>query len=164
MQQFYLLMISMGWWMLFHPFHLSLTEINWNPESEKLEISQKIFWDDLEISLSEYHDKSIDFLNPTNKEILTKQVESYLLAHNQIWINGKATKFSLLGYEVEEDAAWFYIESEKVPKPLTVKVSNTVLFDNFPDQKNVAQFFFEPHQPKSVILTKGSPSGTLQNK
>jgi len=162
MQQFYLYMISLGWLVIMHPFHLSLTEINYNPESQKLEISQKIFWDDLEIALSGFHDKSIDFLNPDNKELLSKQVNSYLLAHNSIWVEGKLIALSVLGFEVEEDAAWFYLESAQTQRPNSIKISSSILVEDFADQKNVVQYYFEAHKPKSLILSKGSPSGTLE--
>jgi hypothetical protein len=154
-------MISLGWLVFAHPFHISLTEIKWNTESEQLEISQKIFWDDLEIAMSGYHDESIDFLNPANKEKLNQQIESYLLAQNQLWVEGKEIKLNFLGYEVEEDAAWFYLESEKVKEPNSIKIKNSLLLDDFPDQKNVVQFYFEKSSPKSIILGKGVVSGVL---
>lgn len=162
MQQFYLYMISLGWLVFLHPFHLSLTEIKWNTETEQLEISQKIFWDDLEIALSGYHEESIDFLNPANKEKLYKQVESYLQTKNQLWVEGKELKLKFLGFEVEEDAAWFYLESGKVKEPIAIKVKNSLLIDDFSDQKNVVQVFFEAHSPKSIILGKGEEIGNLK--
>lgn len=161
MQQFYLYMISLGWLVFAHPFHISLTEIKWNTETEQLEISQKIFWDDLEIAMSGYHDESIDFLNPANKEKLKQQIELYLLAQNQLWVEGKEIRLNFLGYEVEEDAAWFYLESEKLSKPTSIKVKNSLLIDIFPDQKNVVQFYFDKSSPKSIILGKGVVSGVL---
>ncbi|SFU10452.1 hypothetical protein SAMN04489724_4005 [Algoriphagus locisalis] len=161
MHQFYLYMISLGWLVFAHPFHLSLTEIKWNEETEHLEISQKIFWDDLEIALSAYHDESIDFLNPAIKEKLNKQIETYLADQTTIWIEDKAVKLKFLGYEVEDDAAWFYFESELVKEPSLVKVKNSVLINDFPDQKNVVQVYFENSSPKSLILGKGSETGIL---
>lgn len=161
MHQFYLYMISLGWLVFAHPFHISLTEIKWNEETEHLEISQKIFWDDLEIALSQRYDESIDFLNPANKEKLSKQIESYLQEQNMIWIEDHTVPLNFIGYEIEEDAAWFYLESGKVNAPTSIKVKNSVLVDNFPDQKNVVQFFAGTSSPKSLILGKGSESGSL---
>ncbi len=154
-------MISLGWLVFAHPFHISLTEIKWNNETSHLEISQKIFWDDLEIALSDYHDEPIDFLNPANKEKLSKQIESYLQEQNMIWIEDKTVMVNFIGYEVEEDAAWFYLESEKVNKPMSIKVKNSLMLENFSDQKNVVQFYFDSQAPKSIILGKGKESGIL---
>lgn len=161
MQQFYLYMISLGWLVFIHPFHISLTEIKWNSETEHLEISQKIFWDDLEIGLTDFHDESVDFLNPGNKEKLRKQIEAYLQVKNGVWIEDKGVTLNFIGFEVEEDAAWFYLESEKVSKPTSIKVKNSLLLETFPDQKNVVQFYFDSKSPKSIILGKGNESGIL---
>lgn len=156
-------MISLGWLVFTHPFHISLTEIRWNAETEHIEISQKIFWDDLEIGLGDFHKESIDFLNPSNKDKLNKQIESYLKEKNMIWIADKTVPLNFIGYEVEEDAAWFYLESEKVKNPTSVKVKNSLLVDIFPDQKNVIQFYFDKTSPKSIILGKGAETGKLDN-
>ena len=161
MHQFYLYMISLGWLVFAHPFHISLTEIKWNKDTEHLEISQKIFWDDLEIALSGYHDESIDFLNPANKEKLDKQIEIYLQEHNKIWVADNQVTVNFIGYEIEDDAAWFYLESEKVKEPTSIKVKNSLLVSDFSDQKNVVQVYFETTSPNSIILGKNNEIGVL---
>lgn len=161
MQQFYLYMISLGWLVFTHPFHISLTEIKWNSETEHLEISQKIFWDDLEVAMSGYHDESIDFLNPANKEKLTEQIKAYVFTQNKLWVEDKEVELNFVGYEVEDDAAWFYLESAKVNEPVSIKIKNSLLLEDFPDQKNVIQFYFDTKSPKSIILGKGKEIGTL---
>ncbi|MEB2773729.1 DUF6702 family protein [Algoriphagus sp. D3-2-R+10] len=161
MQQFYLYMISVGWLVFAHPFHISLTEIKWNERTEHMEISQKIFWDDLEIALSGYHKKSIDFLNPADEDLLNDQLKEYLLSQNQLWIDGESVNLNFIGYEVEDDAAWFYLESEKVREPVSIKVKNSLLLDDFPDQKNVVQFYYGTNAPKSIILGKGKELDVL---
>ncbi|UZD21732.1 hypothetical protein PBT90_19650 [Algoriphagus halophytocola] len=161
MQQFYISMISLGWLVFYHPFHLSLTEIAWNENTQHLEVSQKIFWDDLEIALGNFHEESIDFLNPANKEKLEDQINQYIRSKNKYWIEGREITMRYLGHEVEEDAAWFYFESEAVSKPSSIHVLNEILIDDFPDQKNIVQFFFDPQSPKSLILEKGQPEGKL---
>jgi hypothetical protein len=127
MQQFYISMISLGWMVLSHPFYISLTEIRQNPNSQRLEIATKIFWDDLEVGLGSFHDETIDFLNPKDPEILQQQVEAYLKENFQVWIAEKEVNWVLLGFEVEEDAAWFYIESDPVKLENSIRVKNSVL-------------------------------------
>lgn len=161
MQQFYIYMISLGLLVFYHPFHLSLTEIAWNENTRHLEVSQKIFWDDLEIALSNYHGESVDFLNPARKEKLEEQINQYLRNKNKYWLEGQQVSLKYLGHEVEEDAAWFYFESEAVTRPSSIRVLNEILIEEFPDQKNIVQFFFEPQNPKSLILQKGKPEGEL---
>ncbi|PRY89773.1 DUF6702 family protein [Mongoliibacter ruber] len=161
MQLNYILMLYLGWKVFFHPFYISLTEIRYNPEAKSLEIAQKIFWDDLEVALAEIHGVKVDFLNPTDTEALEEMAKSYLLSKNEIIINGQKVNPQYLGYEIEEEAAWFYLEVKNVAKPQKVKIQNEVLLSNFEGQQNIINFYVEK-RPKSLILYKGRESGVLE--
>lgn len=145
---------------LFHPFYISLTEIKYNPGEASLEISQKVFWDDLEVELSEYYGDKINFLKPKNKDNLDKILHQYFLQNNEISINGKKVKLEYLGYEIEEDAAWFYLEAKQVPRPQKVEIRNSILHKNFEGQQNIINFYLNKN-PKSLILLKGKDQGVL---
>lgn len=146
---------------LFHPFFISLTEIKYNQTDASLEISQKIFWDDLEVELSDLYKSKIDLLKPKDKPDLERKIKQYILQHNEISINGKKVELTYLGYEIEEDAAWFYMEAKKIPKPETVTVRNSILYKNFDSQQNIINFYRDKN-PKSLILLKGKDSGLIR--
>ena len=165
MQQFYISMISLGWMVLSHPFYISLTEIRQNPNSQRLEVATKIFWDDLEVGLASFHEQSIDFLNPEDSELLQEQVEEYLKKNVQIWIEGKEINWILLGYEIEEDAAWFYIESEPVKLENMIRIKNSVLIEDFSTQQNIVHVYKgNSRSPRSLLLGKGQESDDLELK
>ncbi len=162
MQLFYTYLITLGWTVLFHPFFITLTEIRHNPDNQRLEIAQKIFWDDLEVALSEFHEETVDFLNPENSEKLQRQVEEYLLKYNQVWLDGKEAKLRLLGYEIEEDAAWFYLESEPINWGSEIKVKNSILLENFDTQQNIIHIYKDSKSPRSMLLHREKESMTLR--
>ncbi|MFC4871124.1 DUF6702 family protein [Negadavirga shengliensis] len=143
-----------------HPFYISLTDMVYNNESKRVEIAQKVFWDDLEVALSKTNDIAVDFLRPDDKEQLDRMIKDYLLQHNKLEINGKAIALNYLGYEIEEDAAWFYMESEVAPLPKTAKITNEILIADFPTQQNIVNFYVGK-SPKSAITQKGKPIGQL---
>ena len=145
---------------LFHPFYISLTEIKFNSKEKSLEISQKIFWDDLEVHLTEIHKAKIDFLKPREKAELDKKLKQYILQNNEVLVNGKKVELNYLGYEIEEDAAWFYLEAKQVSVPLQVEVKNSILHQHFNSQQNIVNFFLDK-SPKSLILLKGKDRGKL---
>lgn len=161
MQLIYTYLIPLGWMVIFHPFHISLTEIRQNRESKKIEIAQKIFWDDLEVGLKEFHAAEINFLNPKEPEKLKSQVTAYLLSANEIRIDGKKVSFKMLGYEVEEDAAWFYFESDPVNWKSKIEVKNAVLIESFSDQQNIIHVYQPGKTLKSLLLVKGNDTGIL---
>lgn len=145
---------------IFHPFHISMTEIKYNAGKKSLEISEKIFWDDLEVELNDYSKTKINFLKPTNKEELNKLVGRYILEHTDIYINGKKIALNYLGYEIEEDVAWIYIEAVNVVAPNTAEIKNSILFKNFPGQQNIINFYRDKN-PKSLRLIESQIKGKI---
>lgn len=154
-------LITWGWLGIAHPFHISLTEIRQNPQTRKLEIAQKIFWDDLEIGLKKFHQTEIDFLNPKDPNLLEEQARNYLLAQNEIWVDGKKANLKLLGFEIEGDAVWFYLESDPVSWKSKIEVRNSVLIDEFPDQQNIIQLYPKGKKMQNLLLRKGKERESL---
>jgi hypothetical protein len=146
---------------LAHPFFISLTEVRYNAGSKKMELAQKIFWDDLEVALSKEAGVTVDFLKPKDKAKLESQVKAYLLKHTQVWVNGKLVPLTYVGYEVEEDAAWFYLESTATNLPKTVEVQNTLLLRDFDGQQNIVHVYLNSKSPKSLLLGEGKEKGRV---
>lgn len=161
MQFNYIFLLFLGWKAFFHPFYISLTEIRYNPANKSLEIAQKIFWDDLEVALGDIHKTKVDFLQPTDRKALEEMAKTYLLEKNEIRINGQKVTLSYLGFEIEEEAVWFYLEAQRVPLPKTVEVYNSVLIQHFEGQQNIVNFYMD-RKPKSLILYKGKENGVLR--
>ncbi|MFN3800036.1 DUF6702 family protein [Belliella pelovolcani] len=154
-------MFILGWKVMFHPFYISLTDIRFNDKEKSIEIAQKIFWDDLEVALAKTFDTKVDFMNPDSPNRLEDMIKKYLLMHNQVTINGKRVKLEYLGYEIEDDAAWFYMEGKALEKPITVEIYNSLLVKEFAEQQNLINFYIDK-KPKSLILYKDKTSGILK--
>lgn len=143
-----------------HPFHVSMTEIKYNAKQKSLEISEKIFWDDLEVELNDFSKNKINFLKPSNQDELNKLLKKYILEHTDIYVNGKKMLLNYLGYEIEEDVAWIYMEIENVPQPKNAVIKNSVLFKNFPGQQNIINFY-KDRSPKSLRLVSDQIQGKI---
>ena len=166
MPHLYILLFFWGWaGTAIHPFFISLTEIRQNPKNQQLEIAQKVFWDDLEVEMSEYFDQSIDILEPEDPEKLAQQIEIYALAHNVISIQKETVTLTFLGYEIYEDALWWYMQSEKVAPLEAIEVKNTLLLESFDSQQNIVHVYFPGFSsPRSLLLGRGEESGKLEKK
>jgi hypothetical protein len=150
------------WFSVQHPFFISLTEMRFNAHTNKMEIAQKIFWDDFELALSNEFRKKVDFLNPKDKAELEIQIRTYLLKHNRIWVNGKSLYLTYLGYEVDEDAAWFYLESAFTDRPKTIEVQSSALLEDLDGQQNIVHVYVQSKSPRSLLLGKGKDKGRLE--
>ena len=121
----------------FHPFFVSVTEIKHNEKEKNLQISCRLFFDDFENALEHKYKKQLDILKPAQKEIITPLMQDYLKKHILINVNGKPAQLQLIGYEIEEDAVWCYLEAPKINQVKKITVRNDVLFDEHDSQTNM---------------------------
>ena len=120
-----------------HPFFVSMTDINYNDNTKSLEISVRIFTDDLENTLRKYHTGKIDILHPTNQEQMNGYVNEYIQQHLQLKVNDKAVQLSFIGYEEQSESIWTYFEVKNVDKVNKVNIVNSLLHDYNTNQVNM---------------------------
>jgi hypothetical protein len=121
----------------FHPFYISVTEVNHNAKAKSLEISTKIFFDDLEKDIENESNTSIDIIKPISKEKVDVLIASYLKKHLQVKVNGKLLNLKYLGYQIQEDAAWCYLQVNNISKVSTIEVNNNILYNLHKEQINM---------------------------
>lgn len=122
-----------------HPFHVSVVEIEHNAADKILEISCKIFTDDFETILAKNYNTKTDLTNPpnNNKAAMDSLVKKYINSHLSLKVNGKAVSFEYVGYEVEKEAAYGYIQVDNISLVSKIDVNNSILYDKFDDQMNI---------------------------
>lgn len=137
-----------------HPFHISITDIEFDEEAKSIEIAQKIFTDDLQVALNAFSTEKTDLLDKSQKEANDLLIRKYLSDNIHIEINGKPTDFEFLGTQREGDATWCFMEIPKTKKLKSIKVKNTLLFEMFEDQMNLVHVK-RNDEIKSMRLIKG---------
>jgi len=120
-----------------HPFHVSVTEINHNATDKTLEISCKLFTDDFEKVLVQNYKTKVDLNHPANKAAMDTLVKKYILSHLSLKVNGKPVTLSYVGFEIETEAAFAYVEVDNVPALTKLEINNSLLFDFFDDQISI---------------------------
>jgi hypothetical protein len=126
-----------SWLLLFHPFFVSLTEVHHNEKAKRLEVSCKLFSNDLEAALEKNYHTQLDILKADQKARIEPLIQDYLNKHFQVLVEGKPVTFRFLGYENEEDATWCYLEAVKVNQVKRLQVKNDLLFAEHPTQTNM---------------------------
>ena len=79
-----------------HPIFMSVTEIEHNSKDKTLEISCKVFTDDLEKTLRQTYKGTVDLINPKDKAAMNKLVSDYVQQHLSITADGKKRLCNLL--------------------------------------------------------------------
>ncbi len=122
----------------FHELHLSITDIYYNEEAQRIEMQQRIFIDDLQEAIQKFsHDPSIDLLNFDKNKPIDSLLTAYLNSRNTFILNDQDLSFKLLEYENNMEAFTFYLFIPNIPTFDKLKFQSSVLFELFDDQTNV---------------------------
>jgi hypothetical protein len=140
-----------------HPLHISVSEINYSPKDKAIQITTRIFLDDLELSIrNQRKEPEMDLLAPKNGLTTDQLVSEYLTDHFKIKLDGKPQKMKLLGHEVEDVAIVCYIEIENVKKVKVIEVFNDIITETFDNQSNLIHVTFQG-PVKSARLQRDKP-------
>lgn len=121
----------------FHPFHFGVTEMQYNVQSQTLEISCKLFTNDLENILKKKYGQHTDLVQQHESANVKELLQKYIREHLHIKSGQQYINYSILGSEHEDSAIWIHLESQKLVAPKELSIQNSLLFDLFDDQANI---------------------------
>lgn len=125
------------WMSVVHPFYLSVTEIRYNAPRQALEVSCRIFTDDFENALKKYNHTTLDIIKPKDRPAVDSMISRYIRQHLFIKADGKALTLRYLGYRIEEDAAWCFLEVAAVPALQQLDLQNDILYAEHETQSHM---------------------------
>jgi len=120
-----------------HPFYVSISSITFNPQKKQVEISCRLFYDDLELALKNQMKQRIDVINPKNKQQADSTISQYIRNNFRLKVNGKPVELRYLGYEIIDDVAWCYLYSDQISSINQLEVTNQLLYQDFKRQSNI---------------------------
>jgi hypothetical protein len=134
-----------------HAIHLSITEMNFKVKGEKkeIQISHKIFIDDLEKALQKNYSEEFKNSKPNlSTKIQHKEAQKYTYQYLKkvidIKIDSEKEEINYIGWEFEGDIVWIYGVIERINKKdkstsekETIFIKNMILIDLFNDQRNM---------------------------
>lgn len=122
----------------FHPFFISMTDVNFNNDSHELEISIRMFTDDFEKTLRSRHkDVNIDIAHPVNQTQMNSFVNEYIQKNLSFSVNGQPAMMGFAGYEQEQESTWTYFLIRNVSAVKQLSVVNTLLNEYNQNQVNL---------------------------
>lgn len=137
---------------LLHPYHVSVCEVVYDDQSKAVQISQRIFIDDLEKGVSQENGDS-GFVMMEDSLQTHEYLQSYFEKNFTVSVNGNNTNYDYLGGEIEDDVIWCYLEVTAVAELESISLVNTILTEVYDDQKNLVHFKIGGEK-KSYILTE----------
>ncbi|MGI8636470.1 MAG: DUF6702 family protein [Segetibacter sp.] len=121
----------------FHPFYVSVTEMNYNAKSKSFEISCKMFAEDIEGVLKQNYKTQVDLTNDKLQAQNNNMLNDYMLKHLSFTIDSKPVSFRFVGYEKEKESVYCYLELINVPAVKKMAVNNSILYDFKTEQINI---------------------------
>jgi hypothetical protein len=133
-----------------HKFYLSNTSIEFNAETRAIEITSKIFTDDLEHAI-EAQCYRYNSLYPQTPEVY-ELVKKYIGEKLSLQVAGRNVILNFIGYSVDNDMTTLFIEGNYFD-PNQVIVNNTILLELYADQQNIVEVRWNG-QSKREYFTK----------
>jgi hypothetical protein len=121
----------------YHPFYVSVTEIAHNKTEGSLEVSCKIFIEDLESILKKLYKKPVHLSDEKRQAESAVFINGYVSKHLKIWANGKLAKLNYVGYEKDSEAVFCYFEVDQIPAVNKLDIENSILQDLTDEQINI---------------------------
>lgn len=135
----------------FHPLHLSSTEIGYTTKGGTIEISSRLFMDDLESVLSKQFKVPVDLSAPAKHKAMDELLKKYFAMHLKIQGNGKDLALNYIGFEKDREAVVIYMESTPVKALKKLAVSNSLMYDLFDDQTNIMHVTYNGERKSSKL-------------
>ena len=144
-----------------HPFHSSIFSLNFNNNSRSVEITMRVFANDLEKTINQINNSNIIIDNDDNKKNVDSLIFNYINKTIFLSINEEECDLSWVGKEFETDIVYLYLEIFDIDKKIKkITSENRFLFSSFEDQLNIMNFYINGKQ-KTVLSHKDKPVDIL---
>jgi hypothetical protein len=120
-----------------HPFYVSVTEFNLNAGEKLLEITSKVFLDDLEKALKKQYNKPVELMNAAATKLTQEMISDYFKKRLLLKLEGKPVSLEFIGYEPEGASLWVYFQVSNITAVKKIAVTNTLLYEMYPAQISI---------------------------
>jgi hypothetical protein len=132
---FAVLMTMFSW---LHPVHVSLLNIDLDPETGKIEIVFKLFSDDFERIILHKYNVPLEITSKIDPGEKIDTIHKYINESFELSINGtKIDQWEYKGNQINDEAIWLYYKNLWPGKIQEVSIINEVMMDLYEDQTNL---------------------------
>ncbi|TRW99966.1 DUF6702 family protein [Flavobacterium gawalongense] len=144
-----------------HKFYVAVYQVNYAAEKKMLQITSRIFVDDLNNALEKKYNKKV-YLG-TEKESPEEMLllKKYFLEKFSVKVNGQTKPVNFLSKELEGDILICYCNVKEIAKINSLEIFNTVLIDWNTEQQNITHVNVLGEK-KSILFTNSNRSEMLK--
>ena len=138
-----------------HEFYLSIYRIDVRPDSGTVEITAKIFTDDVEQIIIQGNIPQPNIGYPSEAPGCDSVLAQYFEKHLKFVLDEEPRSLNFLGKEIEQDVTYLYLEFAIDNEPTELLMTNSVLVNIFDGQTNITHLYHNDRQ-KSLIFREGN--------
>ena len=136
-----------------HKFYVSIYQVDFVPEKKRVEITARIFMDDLNLALEKEFKTKIQLGEKTESSQDVQFLQKYLIKHLKISIDDKEKNIQFLSKEIENNVVIIYLKIVDVKKINSFRIYNNALLELYSDQQNIIQTKFY-NKKRNYIFTE----------
>ena len=146
-----------------HKFYMGIYQVNYVSEKKMLQITSRIFIDDLNKALEKkYNRKAFHIATEGETAEEVALFKKYLAENFTIKVNGQLKPIVFMSKETaEDDVLVCYSKIVDVSKISTIEIYNSVLIDWSSEQQNITHVTAFGTK-KSILFTDSSKNGVLK--
>lgn len=133
--------------------------IEFNPRTQGFEVTCKFFTDDLEQVISNMHGAKM-VLGTGEIAAVDELIDKHLNEHFKLRFDDQPIVMRFVGKEVEADMTFCYLEFFRNSEFHVVKIENTCLMEEFPDQQNIVDLKVNG-TTSTVVLSQAKKSDVI---
>lgn len=138
-----------------HKYYISYTKIKYVSTSKSLQITIKVFIDDIENGINKQF--NIDSRLNTDREINNTEdfITKYIKDKFFITVNNQKKNYTFLGkeYDTSNNEMIIYLEVDSISNVQFIEIKNKILMELFSDQQNIIKLNINGKK-KSLIQTQ----------
>ena len=144
-----------------HKFYVALYQVNYAPEKKMLQITTRIFVDDLNNAVGKKYSKKIN-LGAENESVDDVNfLKKYFSEKFYIKVNGQTKPILFLSKEMEGDVLICYFSMKEIQKINSLEIYNAVITEGNAEQQNIMHFNVSGVK-NTLLFTESTSKGMLK--
>ena len=144
-----------------HKFYVSIYQINYVPEKKMIQITSRIFTDDLNAVLTKKYNQKIHIGETLESEQDVTLLKRYILENLSIKIDNKLQSINYLSKELEGNIVICYLNIKNISKVKSFEIQNTALLELNEEQQNIMQMDIF-NKKENVLFTVNNVKALLK--
>ena len=122
-----------------HEYYVSITEVVYVLEKQQLQLTTRVFTDDMEAYFNSQTNENIQLSPDHNPILIDALVERFFQNNFKVFFDNNKVEISYLGRQYQEDQMLIFAEVTELSPPTSYKIQNTILIPFRTKQQNIVR-------------------------